>query len=191
MVPTGNETDLFNLALGYLGVNPITLWTEDTKYANALRRFWKTARLGVLRRHHWKSATTRAALSQTSGTPLYGFDYAFLLPDDFVLLSRIEDDEWPDINWRREGETILCDVSPCNIRYVYDNGQVDHWDSLLFDAVATFLAHQSAFLITGSNTQAKSLFDLASVKISDAQAIDAMEQTPDKMESSTWILSRL
>ena len=82
------ETTIINAALRRLGDKPITSRLDGSPAANAVNDLFDDARDALLRAHPWNFATTRVALMPSSTTPVYGFDYQYALPADWLRTDR-------------------------------------------------------------------------------------------------------
>lgn len=81
-----SQTGIVNLALGKIGAKRIANIDEDSNQAIRARDIWEYIRDEVLEAGEWKFAKTRVALAQSTTEPLYGWDYAYPLPSDFLKL---------------------------------------------------------------------------------------------------------
>lgn len=82
------QVGIVNLALGRLGVKVITTITESTPQAQAANRVWEYIRDEVLEAKLWRFAKTRDKLARAPVSPMYTYDYAYVLPNDFLKLAK-------------------------------------------------------------------------------------------------------
>jgi hypothetical protein len=85
------QVGIVNLALGRLGVKVITTITEVTPQAQAANRVWEYIRDEVLEAKEWRFAKTRDKLARAPVSPMYTYDYAYVLPNDFLRLPKGKD----------------------------------------------------------------------------------------------------
>ena len=85
------QVGIVNLALGRIGMKHITTITESTPQAEAANRVWEYIRDEVLEAKDWRFAKTREMLSRAPVSPIYTYDYAYVLPNDFLRLARSRD----------------------------------------------------------------------------------------------------
>ncbi len=81
-----SQTGILNLSLGKIGVKRIANISEDSNQAIKARDIWEYIRDEVLEAGEWKFAKLRVALAQSTTEPLYGWDYAYPLPADYLKL---------------------------------------------------------------------------------------------------------
>jgi hypothetical protein len=82
---------IVNLSLGRIGIDKqIASLSEDSVVARKANAVWEYIRDEVLEAKDWKFAKTRVALSKLTSTPVFGYDYAYGLPPDFlrVVINR-------------------------------------------------------------------------------------------------------
>jgi len=108
-----SQVGIINLGYSRIGVARISSLTEDTAQRIAATAIWDYIRDLVLEASDWRFAKTRAILAQLEETPVYGYDYAYALPADFLKLC-LQKESDPVIYpsgayssaWTAEGVTI-------------------------------------------------------------------------------------
>lgn len=111
-----SQLGITNLALGRIGVKRITdidpAVDTSTQAADA-DAVWEYIRDEVLEDKDWVFAKKRVALPQSFQTPWSGFDYAYILPSDFLRLARQDDNDPPvypsGYNYKFEEQDIVAD----------------------------------------------------------------------------------
>jgi len=84
-----SQASISNLALGRIGARgQITDINEDSPNAVKVLAVWDAVFQEVLSERDWKFAKTRTALQLSPIIPLYGWRYAWALPDDFLRFVR-------------------------------------------------------------------------------------------------------
>ena len=82
-----SKIGIMNLALGKIGHStPIANLTEDTEYRIAFTTVWDYILDEVLEARSWHFAKTRARIHRSDVIPAFDFDYAYILPDNFLRL---------------------------------------------------------------------------------------------------------
>ena len=80
-----SQVQLANISLGRVGAkNTIASITEQSANAIKVKAVWDAVFQEVLSERDWKFAKTRTSLSLSTTTPLYGYNYAWALPADFL-----------------------------------------------------------------------------------------------------------
>ena len=122
-----NEVDICNLALGFLGQPGITALVDDPATATSKAQKWCSllypfARDNLLECHPWYWASTLATLEvDTDYPPAWGYDYAYLLPLNFVRLCEFETDgiAFSIEAHTTRGKRLLTSETEVNVRYVW------------------------------------------------------------------------
>jgi len=84
-----SQTQLANMAISRVGGrSQITSITDGSPNALKVQVVWDAVFQEVLTERDWKFAKTRATLEQSPTTPLYGYDFAYALPGDFLRFVR-------------------------------------------------------------------------------------------------------
>ncbi len=82
-----SKIGIMNLALGKIGHSTaIATLTEDTEYRIACTTVWDYILDEVLEARPWHFAKTRSRIHRVDVIPAFGFDYAYILPDNFLRL---------------------------------------------------------------------------------------------------------
>jgi len=80
---------IVNLALQRLGVKVLSAWPETTTPQGvAANNVWEYVRDLVLEAKDWRFAKTREKLGRAPVSPIYTYDYAYILPNDFLRLAK-------------------------------------------------------------------------------------------------------
>jgi len=136
--------------------------------------------------------------THTSGTgsflkaPLFGWDYLYALPSDFLRLVQLNayEAEEPTTRWEVEGGKLLTNEEEGNIKYVYKVTDENLFDPLFVDAISLKLAAKLAKPLTGSSQLAEGfLTEYARITAPLARRIDASESHPNVKPA--WVDSSL
>lgn len=196
-----SKVDVCNVALSHLGEARIAAITDASKEARALRAQYDTTLDFELRSNVWGFATTRAALPALADAPTFGFARKFALPDDYVRLVSVgEDDALPSgaialgrpySFYKIEGREILCDeAAPLPIRYVRLVTDVSMWDALFRGVMELALAYRCCNELTGDDGKRDRLgVDLARAR-SYAIQVGAIELPPEETPDEAYIRAR-
>lgn len=148
------ETDICNRALGRLGQERILNMTDPGAGARACQLHFDGTRDEVLRSHRWNFAMARAALSQLSEAPAFGWDYQYALPADFIRALEVnETEDGLGEPWTIEGSNLLTNEATVNLLYIKRETTVAMWDPLFQEAVTLKLAMKLSTVLRGSSSQ--------------------------------------
>lgn len=190
---TVSVVSICNRALDTLGADPITSLEDTSKAARLCARNFTISRDAVLRAYPWNCAMARASLAALTDTPTFGFAYYYQVPDDFLRLWRLQDEDEGLVKWRLEGRRIATDqAAPLLIVYAQVVEDPAQFDALLVDALAARMAADIAYSLVGSQQAQAAAWDVYRAKLTEARQIDAQEQgVPDEFSAPDWIESRL
>ncbi|MCC8194350.1 MAG: hypothetical protein LIP28_06870 [Deltaproteobacteria bacterium] len=181
--------DIVNTALDYLGQAPITSMDERSPNAARARRMWAGARDGVLRAHIWKCAQKRVRLARLAARPVFGFDYQYQLPPDFLRLAATEPD---DARFSVEGDRIMTDAPELSIAYVARVEDANLFDAALRDCLALKLAAMMAYGATASTSLTQALEAQYRDRLKEAKGADAREGEARAVKGpGRWAAARL
>jgi hypothetical protein len=189
--------DICNEAMDLLGAATITSLTENSKEARLCNRRFETVRDSVLRSHPWNVAITRASLAQDSVGPAFGFTYQYTLPTDPYCLrllafwnSNVNNEVAAydsQVMYKVEGRKILSNEDTCNIVYVGRAEDTESYDSMLSSTIASALAAETAYAVTGSSNIAQLMEQRYQNKLREARSADATEGMPDRIMADDFI----
>ena len=153
MRPNAKE-DICNLSLDLLKQQPIVnIDTPVTSTEFIMNRWYDIERQAALRAHPWKFATKRITLTPNPSTPpLFGYQYAYDLPSDYIRMVSIGDDFLRDLRHDHViengqilascGNNVSAPLAPSTlyVRYIYDCVNISQFDPLFIK----FFALQTA-----------------------------------------------
>ncbi len=173
-----SNTEICNLALKALGLDPISSLASDTSQAGIiLRNTWEATRDAILRAANWRCLLARSgSLAREAAAPAFGYAYAFALPSDCVRVVEMS----VDAAWVREGSLLLTDESEAYILYVaYDTAAdpVARLDGHLVKAIVAQLAVDIAPGLK-SKSLVPQLEVIARDRLADAKLFSAIEARP-------------
>lgn len=197
-----SQTEIANRALTKLGTARILTITDDVKAARELNSMWDIVLDAELRANIWNFATARTSLAALSTTPSWGYAYEYQLPTGCLRLLQVGEYYYihdlsdyrsaPELPYQVEGRKILTDyTAPLKIRYSQRVEDTQQWDALFVEAFAAKLAYECCEAITQSNTKKAAAWEDYMAALSQAKLIDAIENPPEPLADSSWLLARL
>jgi len=150
-----SEVTICNLALSWLAGNLIISIDDDINEAKLCKANYELSRDAVLETIAWTFATKRYALTPEAAAPAWGYAYQFTIPADvIVLLDVTANSDTPnganDLDWRREGNLILCDASKVYVKAIFKQTDPARYPPNFVQAVAARLAIEIAIPLTES-----------------------------------------
>lgn len=201
------EVDICNRALLANGADRILAFDTATdgdgvssKEQILCNEFYPALRDEEMSKHLWNFAMQRAILTPDVAVPLYGYDTAFQMPNDLLVLAEVEGDQQPpvevastddDVPWRVEGKKIFSNEdSQLNIRYVKRVTDPNLFSQYFINLLKARLAYE--FAIPLENDQV--LYDRLKNEYLDlaagARFSDATEDPTNRFQADTWLIAR-
>jgi len=198
-----STVDIANYALNSLGASNITSLGENSKPARIVNQRYDAVRDSVFRGHPWNCLIRRAELARETTAPLFGYAYQYALPSDPYCLRVLQFSNgsmtYPYDNIRSnnntpafiiEGRKLLADDGTAKIKYVARVTDPQQYDAGLIEVLASRLAYEIAYAITGSTTVRQIAAADYERKLKDATFQDATEGAPERIEASDFIEAR-
>lgn len=189
-----SKTDICNLSQDLLSGSTVQdIDNPSNALESLLQRWYDHCRRKVLREHTWKFATKRAILAASSTEPLFGYETAFPVPNDFVRLLRVETDEGqivPPYDYQLESNdgilSVLTNSEADSLRlvYIYDITDVTRFDALFTSYLALEIALSVAQKMTESNTKTEIIARLHKSQGALAKSVSGQERPPSRVERS-------
>lgn len=199
---TPSQTSIANRALQMLGYKSIGSINDLDRGARAINRAYYPVLEAALRDNHWNFSIKRVRLPADATAPLFGKNYQYTLPGDFIDLANKDDiygavtnvstsPQAPLTDWKIEGGKILTnDQSPIDVRYVSSGITEGQFDPLFAEAFAAQLALSVCEELTQSNTKLQNCANFYDQAMSKAKQRNAYENRPVQAPMTSWITSR-
>jgi hypothetical protein len=181
-----SETSICNMALVRIGTRRITALSDVTPEGQLCNEHYAQVRNSLLRSYWWSFAIDRAALSEDTTSPEFGYDRQFLLPSDCLRMLEIEDDD----DCKIEGGKLLTNESSANIVYVKAVTDPTSFDVLFIEVLALALADRLVMAITHDMTLKDTIGRELMMKLSQAKSINHIESKGQEGRYPTWLQSR-
>lgn len=180
---------IMNRALLKTGLPPAAALEDINWNANMV---FEDVAVELLRGFPWGFAQKYAVLPQSQKKPVFGWNYSYDLPEDCLRVIDVHacnDLRAPKARYVISGRQLLCNVTPCNMRYVGKVLDPSLWSNDFADAVAARIACEIAGLAAENMGLVPQLMQLFNIALSQAQLSDAREETervplPDSLFAS-------
>lgn len=183
------KIEIINMALGYLGANPVSDVDENTQQARQARLFYDTTRDGVLRSFAWTFALKQWNCAAVKGAPAFKeYAYGCQMPADCLRFLHAAD---PAVRCERAGSYIYTDINPVDIIGVrrVDN-EVD-FDSVFTEVFALKLAGQLSIVLSDDKGLRDRLRADYDALVKTAQVKSALERpVQDYQYDGSWLKAR-
>lgn len=187
-----SQLDIVNEALSIIGEMPIDD-IDDTGDPKAVKvkAIWEVTRDQILEMRPWSFALTRAQLEKDAIGPVYGFEYAYVLPADCLRVVSVSAYDYAALNtwslgdtaYSLEGGRVLSDNSPLYLLYVRRVIEPGRFPPSVASALSAMLAFNMAAFFTKSATTAQAALKVFEMRMILAVKSDAAQQ--GFVESST------
>lgn len=180
-----STTDICNMALSYLGANPIIEIHDKTPEANLCKLNFNSCRDAVLEDIDWTFATRRYLFeAYLRIKPVFGYHYAYELPNEVLRVIEVNENK---IDWALEERKILCDATACYVKAIVRIEDPDQWSPNFIKALASYLASEIALPLTNSPAVQQQMAAMYMAKRQFAQGNDGRQGRNVRRYSSEWI----
>ena len=190
--------DVANLALTWLGAEPITSLEDDSDRSLIMKTNYDLAREATLEAHEWSFAIKRWEGARNAVDPEWGASYQYTIPSDILRVLQVERVNVSGLgaafnsrrigrdmqaDWRVESGQIITDDDAIycrGIRKIEDEGI---YSPLFIHALAAHLAMLSAYALTESNVKFNGMSALYTLKIQEAKSRDGLQGSSQRIRN--------
>lgn len=180
-----SRLEIYKGALRLLGdAHGLSSLTEEGPARRALDDAWSPAIEYMLAKGLWNFAIRSVELSNDEDVePLFGYDYSFSKPDDWVRTVSLSDDATFREGYEDyEDETShwYCNVDPIYVRYISNDAEygldIAKWRQPFAKALEAYLAFECGLPISADRGNRNDLYSLHKGLLKDAKALDAVDE---------------
>jgi len=194
-----SKVSFFNLALGHIGVKPITLPTKDTPAALALGRAWDASRRETFAMGPLSCALVIENLAEVSGFtfPTTDWTYFYQYPSKALRIWKTYNESTTDkkkgedhkvvFDPTSKGRIVLSNTEEVVCEYAYDNEDTNTYDPTTIVAMSFVLAANVVMELVSDQKVALSMMQAFQQKASEMFRLDATEQN-FKISGETTLL---
>lgn len=184
-----SEVSICSNALLMLGAQPINDFNESNDRARLAANLYAGARDSLLREHPWNCAVKRILLAPDVETPVFGYPYSFTLPADYIRALTVNEGYRKD--YLIEGRQILTHANSVKLKYVFQNTDVNTYDSSLINLLEMLMAAKMAYAITQSTSMSQFRLEEYQMALRVAKAQNGLEYPPETLGESLLLEQRL
>ena len=206
------ETEICNIALGYLGANRITSLDveEDSTEFLLCSENYNNLRDAVLEEREWTFAVKRVDLDPSTTEIVFGFERLFQKPSDSVRILTVHDDsvirpqpittpqpvsrgvhDLPQLEgWQVEGDFIIANAELIHVRYNRRVSETGLFSATFIQALAQRLAAEFALPLTESRSLFDKMWASYAAKIVMGGVSDGIQGRSRKVRSQALIRRR-
>lgn len=194
-----SAVNICSLALDILKQGAIQdIAVPQTTTEKICARWYDMTRQECLAAHPWKFAIKRDILTPDGTAPVFGYTYAYNLPNDYIRMVSIGDDFLGDLSRQREVENgqILLDAgtdtdgTSVQIRYVYDITSVTQFAPLFIKYFVLQLALNMCNKFSISATARQQILSEFNMVQAEAKAVNGQENKIKRIQNSRILTKR-
>ena len=173
-----DKTDIANIALRDVGASEITDIDDDEgKEAAVVRTYWDAVLDECLSDYKWTFARKVVSLAQESGYENIDgkYQYSYAKPADYIKMVGINVE---NANFVIRGQSLLTDISPCVIEYVYRHENAIYWPSYFYMALAALLSSFIAIPLSKKGSKKVEWTSVYLLRLETGKTKDALEDDP-------------
>ncbi len=183
-----SEVTICNLALSWLAGNLIISLDDEINEAKLCKANYELSRDSVLEALAWTFATRRYRLTPEADAPAWGYQFQFtILPEMITVLEVSEGSDAPNgahnLDWRREGNRILCDAAVVYVKAIYREVDPARYPPNFVQALAARIATEIAIPLTESESIMMAMEGKYKDRLLTAAATDGIQGKTDVIES--------
>jgi len=195
-----SRLSIYKSALRYLGnAAGLASLGEASTARYALDDAWQEAGEYMLAKGLWNFAVRTSQLSADEDVePLFGYQYAFSKPADWVRTVNINTD--PDFgigfeDFADETSYWYADSDTLYVRYISNDDaygwNIGAWRQPFAEALAAYLAFQCSLPISSDKGTRSDLFNLSKTLLTEAKTLDAVDERVAYAPAGRLVRSRL
>lgn len=181
-----DQVGICNLALGWVGANPITALDDASTNAQLCSANWDAVRDSVLEAREWTFAVDRVELAADATAPAFQWGLRYQLPSTCVRVIEADDGSgYSDFEWVKEGRYLLTNqAAPLAIRYVKLVEDTALWSPGFAMAMAYRLAFSICIPINENRTLQGDLWSLYQKTLTEAGRLDGLQGRSEHVRQS-------
>ena len=187
------KLDIYNMALGFIGVRTLSSENERTPEAAQCSLYWDRARRGALREFPWPFSQKKIRLMSVALPTEQAayWSHAYSMPRDVLKINRINDYAAFEIGQDEEILKIYCDEAEAIAQCTMDATDITIWDELFVIAVAYRLAMFIAVpLLKNNPAKIQELSQIYASLLPTAQGQAASEYRKARNTEDDWLAAR-
>jgi hypothetical protein len=180
------------MAFRLLGSSRISSFTDGTPGAKLATDTYDEYLCSFLSIHPWKFATKQASLPAEAGTPIWGWNASYPVPNDALRVLYVNGEGIEDGRWQpREGGVVTNLGGPIEITYVAKSTAYGQWGGAAIDAFSAMLAMNWAMTITQSPDIVNQMEQRYEKNLRRARSANGSEGSPMVLQTTSWLESRI
>lgn len=194
-----DRLSIYKEALRLLGPSELASLTEDRPERHKLDDAWNDAVEYMLSKGLWNFAIRSVELGNDEDfVPLFGYDYSFTQPEDWVRTVNISED--PTFreglrNYEDEQGHWFANIPTLYVRYVSNDADygwnIARWRQPFAKALAAYLGFNCGLPISSDKGTRNDLYTLFKNLLKEAKTLDAVDERVQVKPAGRWTRARL
>jgi hypothetical protein len=183
-----NNIEVAQKACAFVGITPITSFTQNTTEAIILNGVYDEIVEAELAGYPWRFAMAQRELDRLAATPAAQWSAAYQIPEDILLVRNVKEND-SIIEYDRYDDNIYCDAganSTVVLDGIYRAAEVD-WPAYFRLGIEYRLAAALASGVTMKADLASLYDEKAEIQIKKAKNIDSGAQTSRKLKMTRLV----
>lgn len=184
-----SKIEIVNVALGYLGAQPVSDVDEKTEQAKRARLFYDMTRDSVLRSFPWAFALKQWNCPAVKAAPVFkDFKYGCSVANDCLRVLHAVD---PNVRYERAGRYIYSDENPIDVIGIRRVDSEVEFDAVFSEVFALKLACNLSVVLADDKGLRDRLRNDYEMLIKTAQVKSALEGPAQEYRyESSWLNAR-
>lgn len=189
---------IYKGALRLLGPHELATLADDRPERYQLDDAWDDAVEHLLNQGLWNFAIRAVQLSADDDVaPLFGWDYGFSQPDDYIRTVGISDE--PTFrngfeNYEIEAGKWFANIDTLYLRYVSNDAQyglnIGSWTQAFAKCLEAYLAFETGLPVSGDRGNRNDLFSLYEKRLTRAKTLDAFDESVKYSPQGRFVRAR-
>lgn len=183
-----NDIEIAQKACAFIGISPITSFTQNTTEAIVLNGVYDEIVEAELASYPWRFAMAQRELDRLAATPAAEWSAAYQIPADILMIRNVKENSTV-IEYDRYDDNIYCDASENStvvLDGIYKAAEVD-WPAYFRLGIEYRLAAALASGVTMKADLAAMYDEKAEIQIKKARHIESGSQTSRKLKMNRLV----
>lgn len=203
-----DQVSVANLALGWLGLEAISSFDDQTRVAAILKDQFPGLRDAVLEDRNWTFATARLQVQKAAAPPAFGYSSQYQLPATVLRVitaaeadattsldafaASMTDADVSDLDWAKEGRLLLAntDAAKLNVKAIVQVEDSALWSPGFCQALAARIAADLCNVLTHERELEATHWKLYERKLQVASGNDARQGRSQRLRPARRLLRR-
>ena len=167
-----SNIELCSKALNKIGANSITSFEDDSVESEICESIYLTLKQKLLSLYSWSFATKTTQLLNSDIVQKYGYNYAYVLPIDFLRAIKISSCE----KYKIAGNYLFSNQENIELEYIADVDE-EYFSPLFVSSFIYLLAAELSISLLNDTSRYALFYRLFNSEIKEAKSVDSMQQS--------------